>query len=492
MATNTPNMNLIVPAIGVDTGLTWEQSVNTNSATVDQHNHTPGQGIAVPSSGLNINSQLPFNNNIATSLQAVQFQAQASFTPTLSLYAQGLDLYYNDGAGNAVQITNGGGVNVTSSGISSGTATASFVASVLVVNADTNKPANIQAGSILLGNNITASNYLTLQPPNAMPANYTLTLPTDPSGLSGSAFLLISPLGAMTAGALVDGTTIQFTSSALSVAPGGIGTTQLANGAVTAAKTTGVVSHVQSQTFIGVGPFSFVVPASVTVLEVYGYGGGGGGGSGCWNSGNGGSAGGAGGSGGGLTQMLLPVTPSETLTVNIGQGGAGGATTAAHTGNNGSDGGQTTIVRSSTTIFVAAQGAGGGGGNATNNPGVGGAGSGFVAGDMFTTFRSPGANGGGQSNAGNIAVASTYFYGPFAIGGATSSGFGGGGGGGSAWSSGGNGGAGATGAGGTGGSAPATGHFGAGGGGGGSNTAVGGLPGGAGLSGILVINWVAP
>lgn len=486
-------MNLIVPAIGIDSGLTWEQSVNTNAATVDQHNHTPGSGVAVPSAGLNINSQLPFNNNIATSLQAVQFQAQATFTPTLSLYAKGLDLYYNDGAGNAVQLTTGGGVNATSSGISSGTATASFVSSVLVVNADTNKPANIQAGSLLLGNNITASNYLTLQPPNAMPANYSLTLPPDPSGLSGSAFLLISPLGAMTAGALVDGTTIQFTSSALSVAPGGIGTTQLANGAVTPAKTTGVVSYRQTQTFTSNG--TFVVPVNVTVIQGLLYGGGAGGGGGAYNNPPGASAGGGGGSGGGFTDQTINVTPGETLTIVIGGGGGAGAGGVSANGAAGGNGGDTSVSSSVTggrVLFARGGGAGGGGVISGGIPGVGGtAGAGFLAADIFSTARAAGGAGGGQSTAGAGGSVSLYFFNTSTSGGSTGSGFGGGGGGGAGKGAGGNGGNGATAGGGaTPGASAAANTAGGGGGGGGTNT--GGLAGGGGGSGIVELIWVSP
>lgn len=184
MPTQTANMNLSVPIIGTDSGLTWEQSVNTNSATIDQHNHTPGQGVLIPPSGLNINAALPFNNQQATGLQATAFTPQSSLSTPQATYVIGSDLYYNNGAGTPIKLTSGTSVNATTSGISSGTATASFVSSVLVVNANTNLPANIQVGSILLGNNSVGSNFLTLSPPNAMAANYGLTLPSLPAAQS--------------------------------------------------------------------------------------------------------------------------------------------------------------------------------------------------------------------------------------------------------------------------------------------------------------------
>lgn len=184
MSVTTPKMGLIQPTINVDSGLSWEQAVNTNSTTIDQHNHSLGSGAQIDASGISLTKSLPFNNNSATSLQSVVFQPQTSLSTLLAVYTVGNDLYFNDGASNVIRITSGGTVNATSSGISSGTATASFVASVLVVNSASNTPANIQVGSVLLGNTTSGSKFLTLSPPNAMGSNYSLTLPTIPASQS--------------------------------------------------------------------------------------------------------------------------------------------------------------------------------------------------------------------------------------------------------------------------------------------------------------------
>lgn len=198
----TPEMNLIQPTVGVNSGLDWENAINANSAIIDGHNHSPGYGVQISPSGININAPLPFNNFQATNLQATVFTTQTSLATLLAVYTIGNDLYYNDGAGNVIQITSGGSVNATSSGISSGTATASFVSSVLVVNAAANTPADIQGGSIRLGNNIPASNFLTLSPPSAMPADFTLVLPAIPGAQS---FLSIDTLGNIAAFAGISG-----------------------------------------------------------------------------------------------------------------------------------------------------------------------------------------------------------------------------------------------------------------------------------------------
>lgn len=173
-------MGLILPTVGTDSGLSWENGINANSSIIDGHNHSSGEGVQISPSGININANLPFNNFSATSLKSAVFTAQTSLATLLAVYCIGNDLYYNDGAGNVIQITSGGSVNATSSGISSGTATASFFGGVLIVNAAANTPANIQGGSILLGNNSPASKFLTLSPPSAMAANFGLVLPNIP------------------------------------------------------------------------------------------------------------------------------------------------------------------------------------------------------------------------------------------------------------------------------------------------------------------------
>lgn len=222
MSVNTPLMGLQKPTIGIDSGLTWEQDVNNNSDKLDAHNHTPGNGAQIPPSGLNINSSLSFNNNQATGLQATTFTEQASLA-TLNALFVGTDgnLYFNDGVGDpSIKITSGGSVNATTSGISSGSATASFVSSVLVVNAAANTPANIQGGSLLLGNNSAGTKFLTLAPPAAMGANYSLTLPSLP-GTSGN-FLTIDTSGNIGSNLTVDNSSLQVSSNLLQIKAQGV------------------------------------------------------------------------------------------------------------------------------------------------------------------------------------------------------------------------------------------------------------------------------
>jgi len=212
----SPNMDLPVPVVVQDPGPDWANNVNACLSIIDQHNHSSGSGVQITPSGLNINADLTFNTNNAINLRSTRFTPQTAplsiVTDIGCLYETGVDLWFNDGSGNQIQITKSGAVNATSSGISNGTATASFVSGVLVVNAATNTPANIQGASILLGNNVAASNYLTLEPPNAMGSSYTITLP-QPNTTGNTQILTYdttNTMGFSTGGVNPPGTIIMF------------------------------------------------------------------------------------------------------------------------------------------------------------------------------------------------------------------------------------------------------------------------------------------
>lgn len=99
--------------------------------------------------------------------------------------------------------------------------------------------------------------------------------------------------------------------------------------------------------------FTFVVPDDATILYFWLIGGGGGGGGTDNNLVSGNYLGGAGGCGAYPSFGFVPVIGGSTLTVNVGQGGAGG------NGNeNGSDGGDTQVTGGS--VNVIARGNGGG------------------------------------------------------------------------------------------------------------------------------------
>ena len=177
----TPNMNLKIPVPGSDPGPDWANNLNASLTIIDAHTHLNGTGVPITPAAININSPLQMNGFTLSSAGSVLFATQTSPPANLNLYVDSPDLFFVDGNGNNVQLTSGGSVNATSSGISSGSATASFVGGALVVNSATNTPGNIQGGSLLIGNNVASSNFVTLSAVGSLASSYPLVLPTIPS-----------------------------------------------------------------------------------------------------------------------------------------------------------------------------------------------------------------------------------------------------------------------------------------------------------------------
>lgn len=112
----TPNMSLVVPEVLVTTGPQYAQQINDALDVIDAHDHSSGKGVRVTPSGLNINIDLPFGNNQATNVKAVQLSQQTSVLTNAAIYNKGGDLYYRRGDGTEVRITTAAGVNVSGVG----------------------------------------------------------------------------------------------------------------------------------------------------------------------------------------------------------------------------------------------------------------------------------------------------------------------------------------------------------------------------------------
>lgn len=235
----TANMGLTLPIPGQELGPQYALDLNGSLTTIDGHDHSGGNGVPITPAGINIDSDLPLNNHNLTIVNAIEYTSLSSplagSAPYLnSTYFSGGNFYVNDGSGNQVKITSGGTVNATSSGISSGTATASFVGGVLVVNSAALTPGNIQAGSILIGNNTASSNFTTISAATALAASYTLTLM---SGLpAGQRIMTVDNTGNIASNWNVDNVTLQVTSNLLNlkaIPANYVDTAQIVNGAVT-------------------------------------------------------------------------------------------------------------------------------------------------------------------------------------------------------------------------------------------------------------------
>jgi microcystin-dependent protein len=190
--TLTPNMSLIVPTPGSDPGPDYANNQNQDLAILDSHNHSPGSGVQVTPSGLNINSNLPFNNNSVTGIFGVQFSAPASSNLLGFLYTNAqsgggiTDLFYNDGAGNVIALTKAGEVNATIASLpgesySGGTFTWKQGSGSTV-------PANFDIGSITIRPNTAGTvNGVTVGPPSGISSAYNIFLPA----LAGSTLPIV-------------------------------------------------------------------------------------------------------------------------------------------------------------------------------------------------------------------------------------------------------------------------------------------------------------
>lgn len=193
-----PNMGFPNPTPGIDPGPDYANNLQASLTTIGLHDHSPGKGVLITPNGMNINADLLMNQNNLTLVKTINFDPQLASLPGVSpnlgaLYVAGNELYYNDEVGNVVPITLNGSVNSGAgsiSGLPSGTASASFSGGTFVWRASTNTGANMDFASAIFRNNTALSKGLTLAPPNAMAADYTVVLP-PPNSLGFTAFLVM-------------------------------------------------------------------------------------------------------------------------------------------------------------------------------------------------------------------------------------------------------------------------------------------------------------
>lgn len=193
----SPNMNLPIPVVGNEPGPNYAQDINNSLTLIDGHDHSPGSGTPITPSGLNINATLDVKSNFINNIAGLTLTAPGFIPGVGTIYESGTDLYFVDGLGNNVRITQSGGVAGSPGSIANLTspASASYVAgtSTFVWQSNTNIAANMDFGAAIMRNLSPNSTFaLTLQPPAALGSNYSLTLPTVPSVVS---FLTVNNSG---------------------------------------------------------------------------------------------------------------------------------------------------------------------------------------------------------------------------------------------------------------------------------------------------------
>lgn len=372
--TLSPNMNLTIPGVGTEAGPLYATEINQSLDTLDRHDHTQGNGVTITPAALNINANLPFNNNFATNVAGITLIGQTVTPVSNSIYQSGNDLFFVDGLGANVRLTQNSAVAGTPGSIANlvSPASASYVAGsqTFVWQSLVGIAANMDFGSAILRNLVPNSTYsLTLQPP-ILTSSYTLTLPIIPAQTSfmtmdntGAMRTDIPLIGALTTSNLAANANI--TGSQLSPTAGILGT-QLTDHTIGAQQLVAGIAdrQLRFQAFSSNG--SFTVPAGVTNVIVTGYGGGGGGSSGYPTYSVSSDSGttiypGVNGTGGSAAipgTFIATVTPGQVLTVTIGAGGTGGAASTGdgRYGGPGTAGGNSGVTGVASVIFGGAPG----------------------------------------------------------------------------------------------------------------------------------------
>jgi len=237
----SPNMNLVLPGVGVTAGPVYASDVNQSLNILDQHNHAPGSGVQITPDGLNINSNFTMNNNNIIAIKSLRLQDQVSALSGGSdlgcIYRVVDDLYYNDGLGNQIRLTQSGSIAGASGSIANlvSPASATFVSlsSTIVFQSAVNTAASLDAGSILLRNITASSKALTLSPPNAMGSDYSITLPSLPSSQK---IMTLDSSGNMSAPYSIDNSSLEISSNVIQIKNSGVTTAKIADSNVTTAK----------------------------------------------------------------------------------------------------------------------------------------------------------------------------------------------------------------------------------------------------------------
>lgn len=225
----TPQMGLVLPVPGPNSAVPdWGGLLNTAFNLIDTHDHTAGHGVPVPSAGLNVNADLPFNGFNLTQARTLRLQQQAA-APALAADAGALyvttagDLWYNNSAGQHVQLTSGAalsaaslggisGLGGTSAGVAFNDATKTFTFTQGATQA-----ALLDAGPLVIRDTAASAFGITLQSPVGIAGAFAITLPTALP--ASNALLSLGTNGVLSAFGTVSGNDLSLAGNIFLVGP---------------------------------------------------------------------------------------------------------------------------------------------------------------------------------------------------------------------------------------------------------------------------------
>lgn len=110
-----PNTGIQIPSVGADIGV-WDDILNNCWENYDEHDHTPGKGLRIPSAALNINADVAWGGKAINALGKAAFAAIAPLAAgSITLFVSNADneLYWRTSAGVNVKLTLGTSINTT-------------------------------------------------------------------------------------------------------------------------------------------------------------------------------------------------------------------------------------------------------------------------------------------------------------------------------------------------------------------------------------------
>ena len=201
-------MNIVPPTPEVTQGPEWAEDINTIlTTTIAEHNHqSPNGGVALTQDALAIDGDLSLNGNQLTNANAIGLQTlTGSASGSNRLYNDSGDLYYKDGNGTSVRITQNGSLSAASfggiSGLSGTSGTATFAGlSTFEWKKDVGEYASMENADITIysKNDTNPAGGVVLSAPDSMAANTTLILPNQLPAGAGQSFLVLSGSGLIT------------------------------------------------------------------------------------------------------------------------------------------------------------------------------------------------------------------------------------------------------------------------------------------------------
>lgn len=230
--TNSSNMLLPIPGVGTESGPDYAFDINSCLTLIDLHDHSPGKGVQITPSGLNINTDLTFRGSSATTLLNVSFTEQSVATSVIQALsvAPGSaenDLWYTDSNGIKVQITDNGQLAAVATTVSGLSYSAGIFSFRQTPDSLPTTPADLDAGSITVRPNVAGTtNRVTISPNASQSGATSFILPLLPASQS---LMTINASGSIVAPAV-------YPLPQAALAANSVGTAQLQTSSVITAK----------------------------------------------------------------------------------------------------------------------------------------------------------------------------------------------------------------------------------------------------------------